>query len=73
MKIGRLVIYKEGRTWYGAGEFTLGLWPFQRIEHAPITHADTAEEVFAWLRNGYPHRIIAYDPSVTKRYSEDRT
>ena len=66
----RLVIYQSGtRDWEGAVECETGRWPFKTVRHAPITHADTPELVFAWLRARYPHRVIAYDPAVTERYT----
>lgn len=64
----RMVIYKDKYGWDGAAEFTLGRWPFKKVNHAPVFHASTPEEVFAWLLQRYPHRVIAYDPSVSERY-----
>jgi hypothetical protein len=64
----RFVIYQDAYGWSGAVEFSTGRWPFKTIRHAPVTHAETAEQVFAWLHAQYPDRVIALDPSVTERY-----
>jgi hypothetical protein len=64
----RMVIYREHSNWGGAVEYKSGWGPFKKIDHAPITHADSAAEVFAWLLERYPDRVIAYDPSVSERY-----
>lgn len=65
----RLVIYQDEFSWSGAAEFTVGRWPFKKVQHAPITHADSAEEVFTWLLARYPYSVIIYDPAVTQRYA----
>lgn len=66
----KFVIYRDKYGWEGAGEFKTGRWPFRKIQHAPVTHAGTAEEVFAWLFKKYPGHVIAYEPSLTERYTE---
>jgi hypothetical protein len=65
---GRFVIYRDAYGWEGAIEFTTGRW-FKKTKHAPVTHAKTAEEVFAWLYARYPDRVIAHDPAVSERYN----
>jgi hypothetical protein len=64
----RFVIYQDNYGWNGAVEFTTGRWLFKKTQHAPVTHADTPEEVFSWLMDKYPDSVIAYDPAVTQRY-----
>ena len=65
----RMVIYQDDYGWEGAGEFIVGRWPFRKVQHAPVTHADSAGEVFSWLLARYPDREIAYDPAVSERYT----
>jgi hypothetical protein len=62
----RLVIYSDGYGWEGSLEITTGYWPFKKIQYAPITHADTALEVFTWLLEKYPYYVIAYHPAVSE-------
>jgi hypothetical protein len=70
-KPNRFVIFHDNNGWMGAVEFEIGRWPFKKIKHAPVTHADSADEVFAWLMAEYPDREIAYDPAVSQRYTEN--
>ena len=68
--MNRFVIYRIGKRWEGAVEYPMGRWPFKRVQHAPVTHAATAEAVFAWLLERYPDREICLDPAVTERYKD---
>lgn len=75
--VDRFVIYRDDygtskTEWAGAAEYTVRGWFKKETHHAPVTHASTAEEVFAWLLKKYPSAVIAYDPAVSRRYSEPR-
>jgi hypothetical protein len=67
----RMVIYQDEFYWNGAVEFTQGRWPFKKVQHAPVTHANSAQEVFAWLLERYPDYVIALDPDVSLRYGKE--
>lgn len=67
----KMVIYHDGISWVGAGEFLTGRWPFRKVNHAPVTHAYSAQEVFSWLLNKYPDRVISLEPSLSQYYGRN--
>lgn len=68
----KFVIYQDNHGWVGAAEYVVGRWPFKKVQHAPVTHRDSATQVFAWLLAHYPDRVICLDPAVSRRYREGR-